>query len=152
LDAIVCFDCVHRGGKGPDGRFGFKRSCYVNLRTPQSIWHAYQRGSYEFLTEDRYQEVFGDRRVRYGAWGEPILIPIGMVRTISAIAKGHTGYSHQWKRSEYQQYREFVMASCDTPADYGTAAAMGWRTFRARTKDQPILSGEITCPASNEGG
>lgn len=151
-DSIVCFDCIHRGTVGPDGRYGFKRSCYVNLRTPQSIWRAYQRGSYEFLPEDRYPEVFGERRVRFGAWGEPVLIPIAMVRAISAMAKGHTGYSHQWRRPEFQAYREYVMASCDYPADYDVAAAMGWRTFRARMKDQAMLPGEITCPASSEGG
>ena len=30
------------------------------------------------------------------------------------------------------------------------AQAMGWRTFRGRTKDLPIIAGEWQCPAAKE--
>jgi hypothetical protein len=29
---------------------------------------------------------------------------------------------------------------------------MGWRTFRVRLPDQPVLENEFVCPASEEGG
>ena len=29
---------------------------------------------------------------------------------------------------------------------------MGWRYFRVRRADDPLLAGEIVCPASAEGG
>lgn len=143
-DALVCFDCKHRGQ-------GFqKRTCYVNLRSPQAIWRAYQRGRYAFLASDRYAEVFMNRKVRFGAYGEPVLIPLGILQAITAAAAGWTGYTHQWKRAEYQVYRAYVMASCDSAIEYADAHSAGWRTFRVRSEFESLIVGEIACPASDE--
>jgi hypothetical protein len=146
-DSIVCFDCKHRGE-------GFKdRSCYVNVgQGPNSVWRAYQNGSYPKLARARYAEVFAHRAVRFGAYGEPVLIPIGIVRAIVALANGHTGYTHQWRKPEYREYRKYVMASCDSMAEYAMAKRLGWRTFRVRTADSAVLAREISCPASDEMG
>jgi hypothetical protein len=92
------------------------------------------------------------RKVRFGAYGEPSLLPLSIVASIAAVAKGWTGYTHQWRKSEYAGYRECLMASSDSPADFADAQAAGWRTFRVRTAGAEILPGEIMCPASPEGG
>lgn len=148
-DANVCFDCVHRGSDGFKGR-----SCYVNVaQGPNAVWRAYRAGKYPFLKPGEYTRVFTGRAVRFGAYGEPVLIPLRIVRTISRVAVGHTGYTHQWRRAEYQAYRAFLMASCDSVEDYATAKFHGWRTFRVRaTADSPVLVHEISCPASAEAG
>jgi hypothetical protein len=146
-DANVCFDCVHRGTDG------FKdRSCYVNVaQGPSAVWRAYQKGKYRLLERAEYARVFGARAVRFGAYGEPVLIPVDILRAIAEVATGHTGYTHQWRRAEFQAYRALVMASCDTAADYTAAKQLGWRTFRVRTSaDAPLLAREISCPASDE--
>lgn len=144
LDSVVCFDCAHRG-------VGFSgRTCYVNLRSPQAIWKAYQRGRYPQLNFEQYSEVFGDRKVRFGAYGEPVLIPLGMMWEIISHSRGWTAYTHQWRRPEYAGYRAYLMASCDSAADYELAHSMSWRTFRVRGKHEPLLPGEIGCPASDE--
>lgn len=96
--------------------------------------------------------MFCGRRVRFGAYGEPVLIPLNILSAISAVAEGHTGYTHQWRKAEYQGYSAFLMASCDNAADYTLARSMEWRTFRVRAEYQPLLGGEIMCPASPEGG
>jgi hypothetical protein len=146
-DEVICFDCIHRG------RNGEERTCYVNVvKAPGGIWRAYTAGKYPYLPEERYGEVFGDRKVRFGAYGESVLIPIGMMRAITRVARGWTGYTHQWRKPEYQEYRAFVMASCDSPEDHDLANQLGWRKFRVRMKSQPVLPGEISCPASDESG
>lgn len=146
LDAQICFDCPHRGN-------GFaKRTCYVNLRSPQGIWKAYQRGRYAYISPAEYASVFADKKIRFGAYGEPILIPVAIMASLSSVAKGWTGYTHQWRRNELQVYRGYLMASCDSAQDAQDALASGWRYFRVRSKVQPILSGEINCPASDEAG
>jgi hypothetical protein len=43
------------------------------------------------------------------------------------------------------------MASVDTPAEAAQAKANGWRTFRVRTKYEPLMIGEIDCPAPLRG-
>lgn len=147
LDAAICFDCPHRQPKGFQGR-----TCYVNLRSPQAIWRAYRRGRYAFLTIESYASVFTGKKIRFGAYGEPILIPIPVIERLTAVSNGWTGYTHQWRRAEYQAYRAYVMASCDSPMDRIQAHASGWRTFRVRGEHDAILPGEITCPASDEAG
>jgi hypothetical protein len=146
LDSRICFDCAHRGNGFAD------RTCYVNLRSPQGIWKAYQRGRYAFLPADRYAEVFADKKIRFGAYGEPILIPVATMSALVSVAQGWTGYTHQWRKAEFQAYRSYLMASCDSPADSALAVAMGWRYFRVRGDVNSILPGEIVCPASDEAG
>lgn len=146
LDSAICFDCSHRGN-------GFQgRTCYVNLRSPQGIWKAYQRGRYAHITPAEYAAIFDDKKIRFGAYGEPVLIPVSILSALASIAKGWTGYTHQWRKSELQKYRAFLMASCDSAQDAEQAIAMGWRYFRVRSKAQAILPGEINCPASDEAG
>jgi hypothetical protein len=146
-DANVCLDCGLRGFRGK------KRICYVDIgRAPSQIWAKYQRGGYAFLAESEYARVFGGRAVRFGAYGEPVLIPLPMVAAIAALARKRTGYTHQWKKPQFAEYRAFLMASCDSPADYALADEMGWRTFRGRAAGEALLPGEITCPASDEAG
>jgi hypothetical protein len=143
-DSKICFDCSMRGD-------GFKnRKCYVTVaQAPQAIWRAYGRGSYPFLPIEGYQDVFGGRVVRFGAYGEPVLIPLPVVQAITAVAKKWTGYTHQWRM--FPEYRSFLMASCDRISDHTEAIASGWRTFRVRSANQAVLPGEIICPASPEG-
>jgi len=138
----VCFDCPALG-----------EYCYVDLsRAPLGIWKAYHHRKYPRLNPDQYAQVFHGRRVRFGAYGESVLLPFDMMRAIAEASDGWTGYTHQWRRPEFQPYRAYVMASCDTAQDTLDAAAMGWRRFRVRSESDPLLTGEITCPASKEAG
>jgi hypothetical protein len=146
-DANVCFDCPHRGENGKG------RTCYVNVaQGPNAVWRSYRNGNYPYLPIDEYSAVFAGRRIRFGAYGEPVLIPIEIVRAIAEVSEGWTGYTHQWRKPEFAAYRAFIMASCDSAADSVQASAMGWRYFRVRSADAPPATGEIMCPASSEAG
>ena len=148
LDSIICGDCKLRGTDGWKGR-----TCYVNVaQGPSSVWRAYKAGWYEYLPQCRYAEVFGGRAVRFGAYGDPVYIPLTIVRYICFFARRWTGYTHQWTQLEHQGYRDLLMASTDTAAERDTARAHGWRTFRVRSKTDGLLKGEILCPASDEAG
>lgn len=139
-DVDICGNCPHRG-----------TSCYVQVgKAPASIWRAYQRGAYQFLPISEYSEVFKGRAVRLGAYGDPAFMPFDVLSALSeAATDGRTGYTHQWRTTP--ALREFVMASCDTPAEMFEARANGWRTFRVSTNATPLV-GEILCPASEEAG
>ena len=65
-DAIVCFDCPHRGNGFQD------RSCYVNVgQGPRSVWRAYRDGKYPMLAISDYARVFAGRAVRSGHTANP---------------------------------------------------------------------------------
>lgn len=145
----ICFDCPHKGHNFQ------KRTCYVNMRYVQGIWKAWTRGRYAFLAQDMYSLLSG-RKIRFGAYGEPICIPLDILAALAAASKGWTGYTHQWRKADLQGYRNYLMASCDSAADAQLAVSKGWRYFRVQEKNgaylPPVLAGEIVCPASDEMG
>jgi hypothetical protein len=136
------------------GTDGFEeRKCYVDLaRGPLGIWECYRRGGYRFLPRVEYADVFCGRSVRFGAYGDPVLIPLSIMGWIRFLADKITGYTHQWRKPEYQKYRAHLMASCDSVAEYMLAKAMGWRSFRVRGPQDALLPTELSCPASKEAG
>ena len=145
-DASICGDCRHRGelGKG--------RSCYVTVhQAPNSVYAAYKRGSYgPFPGPD----LFVDRKIRLGAYGDPAAVPYEVLFNVLGRAAGWTGYTHAWRRAD-PRLRNLCMASCDSVAEHLDAASRGWRVFRTRLPDEraaPRLHGEALCPASEEAG
>jgi hypothetical protein len=152
-DDVVCFDCKHRGFWNEQLARWEKRTCYVRVyQAPRAVWVAYQNGRYPVLGRGAYREVFTGRKVRFGAYGEPILIPLDIMRDIAIYSDGWTGYTHQWSNPEYLPYSAYIMASVDTAAEYVQAKRLGWRTFRTRTEAQAMGASEIMCPASDEAG
>lgn len=136
-DASVCGACPHRPSVAKS--LGVKK-CYVNVgQAPNRVYGT------------TYPETGTTRAapVRLGAWGEPTAIPFDVLSPLTA--NGHTGYTHQWRDCDIR-YQDILMASVDSPEEKAEAEALGWRTFRVRTPDQPILDGEISCPASKEAG
>lgn len=144
-DASICGACPHRG-QIIDGR-NVGRSCYVTIfQAPRNVWQSYHRGIYR----DYQDGDLAGRTVRLGAYGDPAAVPAHIWHAVLATASGWTGYTHQWR--EHDALKAYVMASCDTVADYVEAKAAGWRTFRVRSASEPLATMEIVCPASEEAG
>jgi hypothetical protein len=143
----VCGDCKHRphSPKNPNG-WG---TCYVNVgQAVLQVYNAYKRGSYPQMSD---YTAFNDRNVRIGAYGDPAAIPFDQLWAIIASAKRHTGYTHQWKKGDFN-LRQYFMASVDSPSELKQAQDMGWRTFRVRTPTEEVQPFERVCPASDERG
>jgi len=145
-DKSVCGDCMHKE----------QSTCYVNLcHGPINIFNALIDGSYkDYEPEDL--ELFRDRNVRIGSYGDPAAVPIEIWESICGVAKGWTGYTHQWKTCD-PRLKCFCMASVDSIVGFNTeyekAQAMGWRTFRVRESlDNELAPNEFACPASKERG
>ena len=136
-DDTVCFDCPHRNG-----------TCYVNLgQAPLAIWKCWDRGGYKHWDGDT--SIFEGRKVRFGAYGDPVILPIEMMREIADASSGWTGYTHQWRK--FPARKQWLMASADTEQEAKQAQADGWRTFRITPTSQKFKD-EIVCPSSEEAG
>lgn len=143
-DASTCGDCIHRKIDG----FG---TCYVNLAFgPNGVYKAYLNGKYPEFNMS-HLNLFKDKLVRGGAYGDPAAIDYSVWDTIFKVSSGHTAYTHAWKYCD-QRIKNYCMASVDTPKQMTLAKSMGWKTFRVRRKDEPLLPGEFLCPASSEAG
>ena len=148
-DKSICGNCTHRGRKVKS------RTCYVDIgKSPSSVWSAYHRGQYIDLSNDpeTIAILIAQRIVRMGAYGDPAMVPVKQWRMLLAAAAGRTGYTHAWRRMWAQALKLYVMASVDSVAEQDIARAMGWRTFRVRTENEPLQSNEFACPASPEAG
>jgi hypothetical protein len=134
----VCGDCPLRDGR-----------CYAQrFQAPASVWRKQKRGGY--LPID--WTALKTHSIRIGSFGDPAFVPRAVWEQVVKHCAGFIGYTHQWRRPEAQYLREYLMASVDSPAEQREAVAAGWRTFRVRTPDQPLLAGEMVCPASDEAG
>jgi len=150
-DAGICGDCPHRGTS--DGTRNTGRTCYVTVaQSPQSVFRAFERGSYPVRTAAAVGRQLEGRSIRLGAYGDPAAVPARIWRALVARAKSHTGYTHQWRAPMAAAYRPFLMASVDSAAEYATARAAGWRSFRVRAAAEGLDVNEIACPASEEMG
>jgi hypothetical protein len=87
------------------------------------------------------------RGIRFGSYGEPILLGEDLVKKISDRAKFWTGYTHQWHKNPWA--KQYFMASVETTLVDKVAQNMGWRTFYA---GEPTDGNHVTCPASKEAG
>lgn len=151
-DVTICGDCPHR--KQQDGT----RSCYVNVgQGPNSIWKAYKRGAYpDALFSDEYNETWQqmitalkNKRIRWGAYGDPAILCSATVDYLNSKAQGHTGYTHQWRNEYAQDFKGIFQASCDGFNDYLHASDLGWKTFTVvSTNAHPNYAKQ--CPATVE--
>lgn len=142
-DASICGDCKHRPSLGG--------ACYVNVgQAPSQVWKSYRAGKYPRVDAFTVAQHLIGRTVRLGAYGDPAAVPASIWRGLVSMAKGWTGYTHQWLlRSDL---RDLCMASVDDEQEHAEAKMAGWRTFRVRTAYESLVEREIACPASDEGG
>lgn len=149
MDASICGDCPLRPSlarQTPGAPM-----CYVEKRTgPAAVYRSYLRGIYPRMTPEELLQAAGGRPIRYGTYGDPAAAPAEIWQALAG--KGRTGYTHQWRKPESRCLRPLVMASVGTAKEAFQAQRQGWRTFRVRRPDEPLLPGEIACPASAEAG
>lgn len=130
------------------------RGCYVLVgQAPANVWKTYKRGGYPILNDSHRRKMIG-MGLRYGAYGDPVAIPIKFWDSLAKYCTGRAapGYTHQWKVRKFAAWKSRVMASTHSVAENELAATRGWRTFRTISNVSEIAPNEIHCPASDAGG
>jgi hypothetical protein len=138
-DRSVCGDCKHRHFNNG--------TCYVMPFTgPLGVWKAYKKGIYDILEDFN---IFNDRVLRFGAYGDPHALPIDILVSIKTNVRNSTSYTHLWKtlnESELNASKKFTMASVDNLNEKHEAQLLGFRTFRVVKDYAEMESDEIICP------
>jgi hypothetical protein len=143
-DASICGSCVHRGSAERG------RSCYVNVgQAPLSVWRKYQRGGYQRFTRKDWVLLRG-RKVRFGAYGDPGMVPLDRLALLARLSDGWTGYTHQWRAIE-AGYADYLMASADSREDYLEARRKGYRSFIVIPKGSAKPEGSVLCMSVARG-
>lgn len=144
-DEAICGTCALRGDGVSD------RTCYVTYwQAPLNVFKVFRAGGYLDATWLELQALLEGRHVRLGAYGDPAAIPFEVWRMLLVTAAGWVAYTHQWLTCD-PRLKDVAMASVDTEREFYQAGLRGWRTFRIRGKDDPLIAGaECVCPASDE--
>jgi hypothetical protein len=146
LDRSVCGACVHRSGAVTG------RSCYVATQLgPTTIFKSFVAWQYPDRAPIVAGAMLGGRQLRITAYGDPAAVPFEVWDDLTTCVSGWTGYTQQWRTCD-PRFRSVCMASAASAADVAEARALGWRTYRTRTADDALLTGEVVCPASREAG
>ena len=108
--------------------------CYVNTNPLSAIYRKHKGDNPYPLLEmgtPEWASFFEGQAVRFGAYGNPSLIPLSMVESIAGFARKWTGYFHDWDVMEAElakAYGKYFMASCES-TNWAEAHRMGLRTF-----------------------
>jgi hypothetical protein len=163
-DEASCLDCPHSKRAN--------RTCYVRKGNAEmglkskvaSLHKQYVSGNLEILPiESAIDEVSNcsGKFVRFGAYGEPVLLGESVVSAIARASSNWTGYTHQWRNPMYAWASKYFMASVETPALRDVSHRLGWRSFHVIINTDKQSTNhivqlhdkvEVTCPASKEAG
>lgn len=149
-DESICFDCEFSQSK-TKGCYVRKGMSNVGLISKINSLHKNIDKIPQFSSkiEEKILDLCSRRYIRFGAYGEPILLGEKLVTKICAVAKGWTGYTHQWALSQYDWSKKFFMASVEGKFTQLAANKMGFRTFLVGQSEEKST---ISCPASKEMG
>ena len=137
-DSSICGTCPHRPATGG--------SCYVNTgQAPFAIYKAYRNSSHNQCDPAVAGEGLS---VRLGAYGD-LVAPDSLWWAIASRAKNRTGYTHL--AASRPGLKGLVMASADSEEEALKYQSEGWKTFRVKSHEDPLLPGEIYCPSETHG-
>lgn len=98
---------------------------------------------------DKVKNTYPVDLVRFGAYGEAVLMGEKVVRQLSKLGKKTTGYTHQWKTEDFAS--TYLMASVHNEAQRIEAKEKGFRSFSVIKKGEKVTN-SVNCPASKESG
>ena len=150
LDGSNCMDCKFSGNQGSGGCYTHKFNQYVGFL---SMLRSIKLDQLTPVTSDKVSEIIElsrDTYVRFGTYGEPSLMPLSIIKSMTESASSWTGYTHQHHKEFAQGYKDYFMASTHTEEESDNRSADGWRSFIAL--DNGSDADAISCPASKEAG
>ena len=144
LDRHNCGGCLYSSTEN-----GGNNDCYVLVgQMPTQVYRSVKG---QRIPDIDPADIRPGKPIRLGAYGDPGFLPLSVLKSWTAGQPGapsrkFTGYSHQW-RTLPVEYSQYLMASCETPADVKLANEKGWRAYRTIEHiDSPISANEIVCP------
>lgn len=125
--------------------------CYVGSYYVDAIQRAAWAGKKPYAKNKAdIVRLVKNKFVRFGAYGNPSMIPLSLVKLICKHASGWTGYFHDWHLMPFdkaKEYAKYFMVSCE-PDNYVEAYKLGFRAFVTRDPSMPVPAGLVDCPSS----
>jgi hypothetical protein len=145
-DQSVCGGCVHRHHSNG--------SCYVTVhQAPLAVYRSYKKGNYPSLSLDEMTPYLTGRSVRFGAYGDPAMLPYHVLSDLHLRADFITGYTHQWKIKRLRDTLDFCQGSVDNTKEYYELKSIkkDAKSFRVVRSEVDLLPGEVECLSDSDG-
>ena len=127
-DYSICGNCPLRG----DGT-GKGRVCYVNQMPIGAIWKSYRDGKcihWQDVPKDKFKALcILSGGIRWGAYGDPALIPYHIFLEVSSYSNTNLGYTHQYDWDFSEVYKNHFQASAHSLDHAKKLQASGWHTY-----------------------
>lgn len=134
----VCGDCKYNGGNG----------CYVRWSHLTQIWNVARHQS--AIPMSLTKEFLRGLRVRVGAAGDPAAVPFKVWQDLLSTCENFTGYTHQWKKLEFQNLKTLFMASVDNTKENNMSLFLGWSSFFVTDTEEEAQKAGVRCLASTD--
>tara|TARA_Y100001937_G_scaffold128792_1_gene208074 strand:+ start:917 stop:1627 length:711 start_codon:yes stop_codon:yes gene_type:complete len=124
--------------------------CYVS-RDKLAVRSALKKaikglGKYKFMTLEKACEYLTNKKLRFGSYGDPSILPLSDIEMITKACKSWLGYTHYWKDIP-TQYAKYFMASVENKADKLLANSLGYRAFEVFFDDDILIDDDsVLCP------
>jgi hypothetical protein len=148
-DSSICFDCVYSQSK--------TKGCYVRKGfANMSMWGKIKSirkigitniPDYSEKIDNLLEVLLSGKGIRFGSYGEPILLGEKMVQKICGYANFWTGYTHQFHKHIWSN--KYFMASVESDFSFNLAKKLGFRVFYI-VDSMNESKNFIHCPASKE--
>jgi len=133
-DHLVCGTCTLR-----------KKICYVaTSHAPNQMYKSYTKGSYIKLNKETQERVSEQEVIRIGQYGDCASVPTKVWTKALKWLPPVLNYTHFWR--EKPRLHTFALASVHSPEERQEAKALGFKTYRIKNIDDPVLPGEVLCP------
>lgn len=145
-DQSICGGCVHRHYTGG--------ACYVTVhQAPLAVYRAYKKGNYPVLNNKEQAELLAGKGLRFGAYGDPAMLPLQTIKDLHSMARFTTGYTHQWKNKRLRDTLQYVQASVDNLDEYNLVKAINKnaKSFRVVKHQTELQANEIECLSDSKG-
>lgn len=82
--------------------------------------------------------------IRFGAYGEPVLLGEAIVKSLLTLDYNKfTGYTHTWKRTDFHWAKDYFKASVHSVSELALARSIGWSSYLPLEKPEKI---GVICP------
>lgn len=154
-DKDVCFNCPfsYNQNKGKSGgcythkgllSFGLKSK--LNRLNKLYLSGKIQKGYIGIFEKIyKYSLKYPIKFARFGTYGEPTLLPIELMQSLSTLVKKYSGYTHQWDKVN-KDYSKFLMSSVHNIFEANISKSLGYRSFLVGSEKPANF---VLCPSSS---
>jgi hypothetical protein len=147
LDAGNCLDCPFSFNMGNGSCYTHKGLINFGLKSMLKRLNKNKPKEFDQQEFDNFLRKVGKMKIdliRFGAYGEPVLLGEPIIKSLLTLNYNKfTGYTHTWKRTDFQWAKDYFKASVHSVSELALARSLGWSSYLPLENPEKI---GVLCP------